>query len=117
MPRQSSFENTIRNDKIDEQNIAPITINELRSVIKNDLSTKKAPGYDLITGKIIKKLTDKAVKKLLFIINACFRLRYVPLQWKVAEIIMINKPGKQPNQITSYRPISLLPIISKIFEK
>ena len=30
---------------------------------------------------------------------------------------MIPKPGKPPNDKTSYRPISLLPIISKIFEK
>jgi hypothetical protein len=39
------------------------------------------------------------------------------MQWKVAEIIMIQKPGKPPNEKTSYRPISLLPIVSKIFEK
>jgi hypothetical protein len=27
------------------------------------------------------------------------------------------KPGKHPNELTSYRPISLLPIVSKVFEK
>jgi hypothetical protein len=27
------------------------------------------------------------------------------------------KPGKPPNELTSYRPISLLPIVSKVFEK
>ena len=30
---------------------------------------------------------------------------------------MITKPGKNPNDITSYRPISLLPVLSKILEK
>jgi hypothetical protein len=30
---------------------------------------------------------------------------------------MIPKPGKPANEVTSYRPISLLPIPSKIFEK
>lgn len=39
------------------------------------------------------------------------------MQWKVAEVIMILKPSKQPNDKKSYRPISLLPTISKIFEK
>jgi hypothetical protein len=39
------------------------------------------------------------------------------MQWKVAEVIMIPKPGKPPNEKTSHRPISLLPIVSKIFEK
>jgi hypothetical protein len=41
----------------------------------------------------------------------------VPDVWKMAEVIMIPKQGKPPNEVTSYRPISLLPIISKLFEK
>jgi hypothetical protein len=40
----------------------------------------------------------------------------VPDAWKMAEVIMIPKQGKPPNEITSYRPISLLSI-SKLFEK
>jgi hypothetical protein len=42
---------------------------------------------------------------------------YFPTQWKVAQIILILKPGKPPNELTSCRPIYLLPIISKVFEK
>jgi hypothetical protein len=42
---------------------------------------------------------------------------YFPAQQKVAQIILILKPGKPPNKLTSYRPISLLPIVSKVFEK
>ena len=30
---------------------------------------------------------------------------------------MIPKPGKTPHEVKSYRPISLLPVISKVFEK
>jgi len=44
------------------------------------------------------------------------RLCYFPVQWKYAEI-MITKPGKPPTEAISYRPISLLPIISKVFER
>jgi hypothetical protein len=39
-----------------------------------------------------------------------------PAQWKVAQIIIL-KSGKPPNELTSYRPISLLPIVSKVFDK
>jgi len=44
-------------------------------------------------------------------------LSHFPGLWKYAEIIMIPKPGKPPHEPTSYRPISLLPIISKLFER
>jgi hypothetical protein len=39
------------------------------------------------------------------------------MQWKVAQIIMTLKPGKPADKVSSYRPISLLPIMSKVFEK
>jgi hypothetical protein len=42
---------------------------------------------------------------------------YFLAQWKVTQIILILKPRKPPNELTSYRPISLLPIVSKVFEK
>jgi hypothetical protein len=37
--------------------------------------------------------------------------------WKIAEVIMIPKSGKPPNEVTSHRVISLLPVVSKLFEK
>lgn len=117
LPRQTADENVMKSFKIDNKSIKLTTIEELKNIIHKDLSPKKAPGYDLITGKIMKKLPEKALKKLLYIINACFRIQYVPLQWKVAEVIVIQKPGKPPNEIASYRPISLLPVMSKVFEK
>jgi hypothetical protein len=51
------------------------------------------------------------------LINAAFHLKHVPDAWKKAEVIMIPKHSKPSNELTSYRPISLLPIISKLFEK
>jgi hypothetical protein len=41
---------------------------------------------------------------------------YFLAKWKVAQIILILKPGKLPNELTSCWSISLLPIISKVFE-
>lgn len=48
--------------------------------------------------------------------NAILYREFVPAQWKVAEIILILKPGKDPATVSSYRPISLLPIASKLME-
>lgn len=44
-------------------------------------------------------------------------MRYVPMQWKIAEMIIIPKPDKPLEDRTSYRSISLLPVISKLFER
>jgi len=53
----------------------------------------------------------------MYIFNAILRLEYWPKSLKTAPIIMIHKPGKNPMDVSSYRPISLLPTISKIPEK
>lgn len=80
------------------------------------LKTNKAPGYDLITPTVLKELPKKAINLLTFIYNACLTRCLVPPQWKVAQITMIQKPGKPTDQVKSYRPISLLPLLSKVLE-
>lgn len=101
----------------ESEEIRLTTPREVRNEIKNNINPKKCPGYDLITGEILRQLPKKAVTKLTNLINAAFRMQYVPSLWKVAEVIMISKPGKPPNETSSYRPISILPVISKLFEK
>jgi hypothetical protein len=87
------------------------------AVVQEDLNQRKAPGYDLITGKILKEMPRKSIVHLTTICNAIIRTGYFPVQWKVVQIIMIPKPEKPLEEASSYRPISLLPIMSKIFEK
>lgn len=90
---------------------------EVHTVITGNLNPNKAPGYDLITGRVLKALPRKGVIFLTFLYNAMIRLQHVPIQFKRAIITVIPKPGKPQHQLTSYRPISLLPILSKVFEK
>jgi len=79
-------------------------------------SIRKVPGFDLISGKVLKELLKKAIILLTILYNSILRLSYYPLLWKFAQIVMIPKPGK-PVDVTSCRPIILLPISSKVFEK
>lgn len=104
-------------ENTENEEIHLVTPKEVANEIKNNLNPKKAPGFDLVTGEILKQLPQKAIVMLTYLINASFRLKHVPRVWKVAEVIMLPKPGKQPNETKSYRPISLLPTISKVFEK
>lgn len=45
----------------------------------------------------MKRLTKKAIVKLINIINAAFKLKYMLKLWKVTEVIMIPKQGKPPH--------------------
>lgn len=101
-------------DKLPIKLVSP---REVAYEIKHHINPRKSPGFDLISGEILHHLPRKALVKLTTLINAALRLKYVPDLWKVAEVIMIPKPGKPPQDASSYRPISLLPIMSKLFEK
>lgn len=83
----------------------------------NNLPNKKAPGYDLITNIILKNLPNSAILALTNIFNRCLDLGHFPQTWKHALIMPISKPGKNKTSPGSYRPISLLSTISKLFEK
>lgn len=92
------------------------TPQEIDDIIRH-LKNKKAPGFDLITNSILKNLPRKAIVYLCAIINACMYHSHFPISWKHAQIIMIKKAGKNKENVESYRPISLLPTMSKILEK
>ena len=96
--------------------IRPFTLAEVTMEVFK-CKNHKAPGYDLITAQILKELPREAMVLLTTIYNSMLRLAYFPVLWKFAQMIMIPKPGKPPQNVTSYRPISLLPLLSKIFEK
>lgn len=83
----------------------------------NSLSNKKAPGYDLITTPLLKELPRKGKTIITALFNSIIRTGHYPEQWKVAQIQVFLKPGKPPHEPSSYRPISILPILSKVFEK
>jgi len=118
-PHESQIEKEKVTEEIAQEyeEIKLTTPTEVKNAIKNNINPKKAPGFDLITGEVLLQLPEKAIVKITNLINAAFRLKYVPRLWKVAEVIMIPKPGKPPHEASSYRPISLLPVMSKLFEK
>lgn len=81
------------------------------------LKTRKAPGLDNVSNILVKNLPQKGFVLLTKIFNACFKFNYFPSVWKTAKVIAIHKPGKDTSDPTSYRPISLLPCLGKVFEK
>jgi hypothetical protein len=71
---------------------------------------------DLITPKMLKELPQKGFILLAHLFNAILRHQYWPHKLKLAEIILIPKPGKDSKEVKFYRPISLLPIIANYYK-
>ena len=90
------------------------TENEIEEIVKglNDVGA----GYDKINSKIFKSTFHCILDVLLHFFNLCLSSAIFPSTLKVAVIKPVHKAGdsKEPN---NYRPISMLPYISKILEK
>ena len=95
--------------------IEPFTSVEIIELIRH-LNPRKAPGHDLICNKAIKELPMKGIALITSIFNTILRLEYYPKSWKISLITLIPKPGKPIYETSSYRPINLLPTLSKLFE-
>ena len=88
---------------------------EILTELKN-LKRKKATGLDNLPPGLLKDAAGVIAKPLTFIINLSLETGVVPTEWKMAKVIPIFKSGSMA-EIDNYRPISILPTLSKILEK
>ena len=86
--------------------ISPENIN---TIVKENMNQQKSHMF--------KNLQYVAIIKLYIMFNAILKLGVFPKILKTSQIIMIPKPGKDLTVPSSYRPISLLSCLSKLFEK
>ena len=80
-----------------------VTISKLNEILKS-LNNKTSAGIDNIPNIILKNLPLNIVKHYCTIINNAINNAYFPKEWKVAIIIPIIKPGKDPTNPYNYRP-------------
>ena len=102
------------NDDISSKAVREITEKEVKDAINN--TPNKAPG-DKVYSQHLKQHTPKLITLLTKIFNSSLKIGYFPDTWKIATVTMILKPEKDSNLTTSYRPISLLPILGKVMER
>lgn len=100
------------NDNFLDQDITDEDIHKIIKAMKNT-----SPGRSGIDKKILKQLPNSAVTKLRNIMNATLKLGYFPKKFKEATLTLIPKTGESPYQVSSYRPISLLEVPGKCFQK
>ncbi len=93
------------------------TLNEVENII-NNLKQNKAPGIDRITNEILQRVFKLIPNEITKLFNKCLEFGYFPKNWKIATIKILSKSKLKPkDEVSSYRPISLLPSIAKVFEK
>lgn len=102
----SSFNETFLK-KIDKTDVLKV-INSL----KDDTSA----GFDKISVKMLKKISKYIVDPLTYIFNVCLKQGTFPDKFKLAIVKPLYKSGNKEN-LTNYRPISLLSSFSKVLEK
>ncbi|XP_041973425.1 uncharacterized protein LOC121729104 [Aricia agestis] len=86
--------------------------------VTNSFNPKKAPGADGLTSDICQHAVDCNPEWFLALLNKCLTVGYFPGKWKQATVVVLRKPGKESYRVPkAYRPIGLLPVLGKIFEK
>ena len=92
-----------------------VSVDEVCDYLKG-LDTSKASGPDGIPARLLKECCDQIAPSLCAIFNQSLSSAKVPTEWKSADIAPIHKKdSKEPAE--NYRPISLLPIVSKVLER
>ena len=95
---------------------APFSLEEFQ----NELATfpnSKAPGNDGLPIELYKKFSGVLLPELLHTLEDAFELGALPRSMYEAVVVVILKPGKDPEKNDSYRPISLLNTDLKILTK
>lgn len=95
--------------------LGDVTESDVKKAILS-LKRNNSCGYDEIPGTLLVYCVDEFVKPLTFLINQSYDEGICPEALKLAVIKPVFKKGDKLN-VANYRPIALLPVISKIFEK
>ena len=82
------------------------------------LKRGKTPGPDTIHNEVLRLGTTTSLfHHLAKLFTSSIRLGYIPTAWKIATLRMLLKPDKLPSLSNSYRAISLINSIMKLFER
>jgi len=103
------------NDQPHSLSFSPTNSDSVSKFIKN-LKSDCATGPDLIPAFFIKLAEPIITPHITNILNSCIQQQFFPDNWKLSRISPVPKINN-PSSLDDYRPISILPVLSKIFEK
>ena len=92
-----------------------LSSNDIAKIIW-DLDPNEAHGHNMISIRMLKICGEPISKLLEIIFKSCIRKGRFPSEWKKVNVVPVDKKGDKQVSI-SYRPVSLLQIWGKIFER
>ena len=93
---------------------SPVLATEVLKIISS--LNNASPGWDEISSRIVKTTCHLFIEPITHILNMSLIQGVFPDELKIAKIVPIYK--SENNQIiNNYRPVSVLPIFSKLFER
>ncbi|CAB3981599.1 Hypothetical predicted protein [Paramuricea clavata] len=92
-----------------------LTASEVQAVLKS-LDVSKATGSDEIPARLLRETAEVITPSLCHLFNKSLSTGSIPREWKLANIVPVYKKGER-EYTENYRPISLLPITSKVLER
>ena len=84
--------------------------------IGKHIPSNKAPGHDRVSARVLKDSLPATLPVITNLINSSFASKCFAQAWKSAVVIPSLKSG-DPNEPENTRPISLLPVMSKVCER
>ena len=81
-----------------------------------NIDEKKATGLDMIPSKLLKMAASIVTPSLTAIFTKSIITGIYPTEWKMARVTPVFKKGEK-SDLNNYRPISVIPVVSKVFEK
>ena len=88
---------------------------EVKRIMKN-IKTNKATGHNQIPARAVKESAEILCQPFSCLVNFLFERGKVPSSWKLGEIVPFHKKDCTLTK-TNYRPITILPVLSKVYEK
>ena len=109
-----SFQTYLNNLSVDNEFVDSdfdiVDLNQFIKELNNNKSTYFSP-------KVLKDVMSNLSPTLIKLFNKCLSEGYFPYELKTAKVLPFFKNKGDINDITNYRPISMLSVFSKLFEK
>ena len=112
--RDASPSKFLKNRVIQSIFLEPVVTSEVDTIIK--LLKSSSPGWDQISPQVVKKVKTSIIIPFTHVLNLSLVTGIFPKELKLANVVPIFKAG-DVQVFTNYRPVSILPVFSKIMER